>query len=190
MARAVATSGSAVCFAGTTVLIALAALSIVNIPFLTVMGLAAAGGVVAAVAAAITLMPALLGFSGTKIIDSRWARHKIAKAAADGYQPLSRRYVSVLKRSPIVVVLVAIIVLIVVALPFTHMRLGLPDQGSQPTSQTVRRAYDLISEGFGPGFNGPLLVVVYAPGGITGPRSKLSPVSTTTRRPTRLPTSP
>ena len=167
VARAVATSGSAVCFAGTTVLIALAALSIVNIPFLTVMGLAAAGGVVAAVAAAITLMPALLGFSGTKIIDSRWARHKIAKSAADGYQPLSRRYVSALKRSPIAVVVVAIIVLIVVAVPFTHMRLGLPDQGSQPTSQTVRRAYDLISEGFGPGFNGPLLVVVYAPGGIT-----------------------
>jgi uncharacterized membrane protein YdfJ with MMPL/SSD domain len=166
VARAVATSGSAVCFAGTTVLIALAALSIVSIPFLTVMGLAAAGAVVAAVLAAITLMPALLGFSGTKIIASRWARHKIAKAAAPGYQPWSRRYAGALKRGPIAVVVVAVIVLLAVASPFRHIRLGLPDEGSQPTSQTVRRAYDLVSQGFGPGFNGPLLIVVNGPGGI------------------------
>ena len=79
--RAVATSGSAVCFAGLTVLIALAALSVVNIPFLTVMGLAAAGAVVVAVLAATTLMPALLGFAGDHLIASRWARHKIEKAA-------------------------------------------------------------------------------------------------------------
>jgi uncharacterized membrane protein YdfJ with MMPL/SSD domain len=165
--RAMATSGSAVCFAGTTVLIALAALSIVNIPFLTVMGLAAAGSVVVAVLAATTLMPALLGFAGTKIVSSRWAKHKIAKAAKPDYRPLSRRYAMTLKRAPIAVVLVAIVVLLAVASPFRHVRLGLPDEGSQPTSQTVRRAYDLISQGFGPGFNGPLLVVVYGPGGIT-----------------------
>jgi putative drug exporter of the RND superfamily len=165
--RAAATSGSAVCFAGATVLIALAALSIVNIPFLTTMGLAAAGAVVIAVLAAITLMPALLGFAGTKLIASRWARHKIAKAAKDDYEPLSRRYVTSLQRAPILVVLVGVIVLLAVATPFLHLRLGLPDEGSQPTSQTTRRAYDLVSEGFGPGFNGPLLVVVYGPGGIT-----------------------
>src|SRR6201999_2826328 len=69
--RAVATSGSSVCFAGTTVLIALAALSIVNIPFLTVMGLSAAGAVVVAVLAATTLMPAMLGFAGHRLISSR-----------------------------------------------------------------------------------------------------------------------
>ncbi len=165
--RAVATSGSAVCFAGATVLIALAALSIVNIPFLTVMGLGAAGAVVVAVLAALTLMPALLGFAGTKMLSSRWARRKIAKAAAPGFKPLSRRYVTTLKRAPILVVGVGIIVLLAVGAPFLHMRLGLPDQGSQPTSQTTRRAYDLVSEGFGPGANGPLLLVVYSPGGIT-----------------------
>ncbi|HTU38232.1 MAG TPA: MMPL family transporter [Acidimicrobiales bacterium] len=169
--RAVATSGSAVCFAGTTVLIALAALSIVNIPFLTVMGLAAAGAVVVAVLAAITLVPALLGFTGTRLLSSHWARHKVAKASAPGYEPWSWKYVTTLKRAPILVVLAGIIVLLVVATPFLHMRLGLPDAGSQPTSQTTRRAYDLISEGFGPGANGPLLVVVYSPGGIT-PRQK------------------
>jgi putative drug exporter of the RND superfamily len=165
--RAAATSGSAVCFAGATVLIALAALSIVNIPFLTVMGLAAAGAVVVAVLVAVTLMPAMLGFAGTKLVSSRWARHKIAKEATPGYTSLSRRYVTTLKRAPILVVLVGIIVLLAVATPFLHLRLGLPDEGSQPTSQTTRRAYDLVSEGFGPGFNGPLLIVVYAPGGIT-----------------------
>ncbi len=165
--RAVATSGSAVCFAGTTVLIALAALSIVNIPFLTVMGLAAAGAVVAAVLAAITLMPALLGFAGDRLLSSRWAKHKVAKESVPGYRSLSRRYVTALKRAPIAVVLAGIVVLLVVAAPFLHVRLGLPDAGSQPTSQTTRRAYDLVSDGFGPGANGPLLLVVYSPGGIT-----------------------
>ncbi len=165
--RAVATSGSAVCFAGLTVLIALAALSVVNIPFLTVMGLSAAGAVVVAVVAATTLMPAMLGFAGHRLLSSRWARHKLEKAAAPGYEPLSWRYVVTLKRAPILVVLAGIIVLLFVATPFFTMRLGLPDAGSQPTSQTTRRAYDLISEGFGPGANGPLLIVVYAPGGIT-----------------------
>jgi RND superfamily putative drug exporter len=165
-ARAIATSGASVCFAGTTVLIALAALSIVNIPFLTVMGLSAAGAVVVAVLAAITLMPAMLGFAGHRLISSRWARHQIAKAARPGYEPTSRRYAAALKRVPILVVLAGIVVPLIVAIPFTHIRLGLPDAGSQPASQTTRQAYDLISEGFGPGANGPLLVVVYAPGGM------------------------
>ena len=167
IAKAVATSGASVCFAGTTVLIALAALSIVSIPFLTVMGLAAAGAVVVAVLAATTLMPALLSFAGGRLVSSRWAQRKIAKASAPGYRSLSRRYVTALKRAPIAVVLVGVIVLLAVATPFLHMRLGLPDAGSQPKSQTTRRAYDLVSQAFGPGANGPLLVVVYAPGGIT-----------------------
>jgi RND superfamily putative drug exporter len=170
--RAVATSGSAVCFAGTTVLIALAALSIVNIPFLTVMGLAAAGAVVVAVLAAVTLVPAMLGFAGERLVSSHWARRKIKKAREPSYKPWSKRYVTTLMRAPILVVLAGIIVLLAVATPFLHMRLGLPDAGSQPTSQTTRRAYDLISEGFGPGTNGPLLVVVYAPGGVTPTQEK------------------
>ncbi len=166
-ARSVATSGSAVCFAGTTVLVALAALSIVGIPFLTIMGLAAAGAVVVAVAAALTLVPALLGFVNAGVISSRWARRKIARAAAPDFDPLSLRYMRVLRRAPVVVMGAAVVVLLFVAAPFLHMRLGLPDAGSQPANQTTRRAYDLISEGFGPGANGPLLVVVYAPGGAT-----------------------
>ncbi len=170
--RAVATSGSAVCFAGLTVLIALAALSVVNVPFLTVMGLSAAGAVVVAVVAALTLMPALLGFAGERLIWSRWARRKIKKAGAPGYEPLSWRYVMTLKKAPVLVVMAGVILLLFVAAPFLNMRLGLPNAGSQPTSQTTRRAYDLISEGFGPGANGPLLIVIYAPGGMTPEQQK------------------
>jgi RND superfamily putative drug exporter len=136
------------------------------------MGLAAAGAVVVAVLAAITLVPAMLGFAGERLVSSHWARRKIAKTSESGYEPWSRRYVTSIKRAPILVVLVGIIVLLAVATPFLHMRLGLPDAGSQPTNQTTRRAYDLISEGFGPGTNGPLLVVVYAPGGITPTQKK------------------
>jgi uncharacterized membrane protein YdfJ with MMPL/SSD domain len=120
-----------------------------------------------AVLTATTLMPALLGFAGHRLISSRWSKHKIEKAAKPGFEPLSWRYVVTLKRAPIPAVLAGIIVLLFVATPFLHMRLGLPDAGPQPTSQTTRRAYDLISEGFGPGANGPLLVVVYVPGGMT-----------------------
>src|ERR1700744_5523382 len=85
--RAIATSGASVCFAAITVVIALVALSIVNIPFLTTMGLAAAGAVVIAVLAALTLMPAMMGFAGPHLISARWARGKIAKAGRPGYEP-------------------------------------------------------------------------------------------------------
>lgn len=166
-ARAAATSGAAVCFAGLTVLIALAALAVVNIPFLTTMGLAAAGAVVIAVAVSVTLVPALLGLAGTRLVTTRRARRQLAAAAAPGFRPLSRRYVSAVTRAPLAVVAAGVIVLLLAAYPATHIRLGLPDAGSQPAGQTTRQAYDLISEGFGPGANGPLLVVAYAPHQLT-----------------------
>ena len=167
IATATATSGSAVCFAGTTVLIALVALAVVRIPFLTVMGLAAAGAVVVAVAVSVTLVPALLSLSGSRLVASRRARRQIAAASSPEHRAASTRYVGALLRRPVLVVVAGIVLLLVVASPALHLRLGLPDGGSQPTDQTTRRAYDLISEGFGAGANGPLLVVVYAPGGPT-----------------------
>ncbi|HEY1651607.1 MAG TPA: MMPL family transporter [Acidimicrobiales bacterium] len=164
---AAATAGTAVCVAGTTVFVAMVALAIVQIPFLTIMGLCAGGAVVIAVAAALTLVPAMLSLTGSRLITTSRARRRIAAAAEPGYRPLSRRYVGLLCRQPILVLLAGVILLLFLASPALHIRLGLPDGGSQPTSQTVRRAYDLISEGFGPGANGPLVVVVYAPGGFT-----------------------
>jgi uncharacterized membrane protein YdfJ with MMPL/SSD domain len=162
-----ATAGTSVCVAGTTVFVAMVALSIVQIPFLTVMGICAGGAVVIAVAAALTLVPALLGLTGSRLITAPRARRRIAAAEEPGYRPSSRRYVGLLCRQPILVLLAGVILLLFLASPALHIRLGLPDGGSQPTNQTVRRAYDLISEGFGPGANGPLVVVVYAPGGFT-----------------------
>ncbi|KUN97994.1 MMPL family transporter [Streptomyces caeruleatus] len=176
--RAVGTAGSAVVFAGLTVVIALVGLSVVNIPMLTKMGIAAAGTVVIAVLIALTMVPALLGYAGRKVQPagkkSGWmggnrAEKKAAAAAASGAAAPARpnmgtRWASFVVRRPVAVLLLGILGLGAAAIPAASLELGLPDDGSQPTSTTQRRAYDLLSEGFGPGFNGPLMVVVDAKG--------------------------
>ncbi|HEX7443026.1 MAG TPA: MMPL family transporter, partial [Acidimicrobiales bacterium] len=161
-ARATATAGSAVIFAGLTVVIALTGLSVVNIPFLTVMGLAAAGTVVIAVSIAITLLPALMGFAGTKITAPRSRVHATAPLVPP-YASASLRWARVVTGHPLAIIAGGLIAVLVIASPVLDMRLGLPDAGSQPAGTTARTAYDLLSKGFGPGFNGPLLVVVDAP---------------------------
>ncbi|MEU3656950.1 MMPL family transporter [Streptomyces sp. NPDC032161] len=158
--RAVGTAGSAVVFAGLTVVIALVGLAVVNIPILTKMGFAAAGTVVIAVLVALTLVPAMLGFAGKRVMGRK------ARKAADTSDPveakpnMGTRWARFVLRKPVWVLLAGVIGLGVVAVPATSLEMGLPDEGSQPTSSTQRRAYDLLSDGFGPGFNGPLLVVV------------------------------
>ncbi|MEV1061780.1 MMPL family transporter [Streptomyces sp. NPDC050263] len=176
--RAVGTAGSAVVFAGLTVVIALGGLAVVNVPMLTKMGLAAAGTVVIAVLIALTMVPALLGYAGRKVkpagekgklLGGRKAKQAgSAKAATDGSvadRPnVGSRWASFVVRRPVAVLLLGVVGLGAMALPATQLELGLPDEGSQPTSTTQRRAYDLLSEGFGPGFNGPLMLVVDAKG--------------------------
>jgi RND superfamily putative drug exporter len=159
--RAVGTSGSAVVFAGLTVVIALAGLSVVGVPMLTKMGLAAAGTVVVAVLIALTMIPALLGYAGRRV---RAAGQKRRPKASDapGRPGLGERWASFVVRRPAAVLLLGVVGLGAVAVPATQLELGLPDDGSQPTSTTQRRAYDLLSEGFGPGFNGPLMTVADA----------------------------
>jgi RND superfamily putative drug exporter len=163
-ARATATAGSAVVFAGLTVIIALVGLLVVNIPFLTVMGLAAAGTVALAVLIAITLLPAILGFAGHRLA----RRNRVLTARpwrrTNGGDTMAVRWARFVTRRPLAVTMVSVALLGVIALPALHMKLGLPDGGSKPTSTTERRAYDLLTDGFGPGFNGPLTVVVDAPG--------------------------
>ncbi|GGN19566.1 MMPL family transporter [Streptomyces fuscichromogenes] len=155
--RAVGTAGSAVVFAGLTVIIALAGLAVVNVPPLTKMGLAAAATVALSVVIAITMIPALIGFAGHRLLP-RKAREA---ATTDGNRPnLGTRWARFVLRRPVTVLLVAMVGLGVVAVPATSMELALPDDGSQPTSTTQRKAYDLLSEEFGPGVNGPLIVVV------------------------------
>ncbi|MFZ3470854.1 MMPL family transporter [Streptomyces sp. 4.24] len=163
--RAVGTAGSAVVFAGLTVVIALVGLAVVNIPMLTKMGAAAAGTVVIAVLVALTLVPALLGFAGKKVLPAG-AKSKLfgkGKPVAEGAEQKPNggtRWARFILRRPVMVLLVAVIGLGAVAIPAGKLEMGLPDDGSQPVSTTQRQAYDLLSEGFGPGFNGPLMVVV------------------------------
>ncbi|KUN70215.1 hypothetical protein AQJ46_17770 [Streptomyces canus] len=159
--RATGTAGSAVVFAGLTVVIALAGLSVVNVPMLTKMGLAAAGTVVIAVLIALTMIPALLGYAGRKIRPAGEKRRKTT-GTAPAQPNLGTRWASFVIRRPAAVLLLGVVGLGAVALPVSQLELGLPDDGSQPTSTTQRRAYDLLSEGFGPGFNGPLMIVVDA----------------------------
>ncbi|MEU9154078.1 MMPL family transporter [Streptomyces sp. NPDC048417] len=163
--RAVGTAGSAVVFAGLTVVIALVGLSVVNIPMLTKMGVAAAGTVAIAVLIALTLIPALLGFAGRKIKPAGEKSKLLGggRAAKKAGKPnMGTRWASFVVRRPVAVLLLGVVGLGAAAVPAASLQLGLGDDGSQPTSTTQRRAYDLLSDGFGPGFNGPLMVVIDA----------------------------
>lgn len=156
VARAVATAGSAVTFAGATVVIALAGLAIAGIPFLTTMGLAAAGTVLTAVIVALTLLPALLGFVGKRILP-RKQRVTITPNAEDGVGfRWARRVIRF--RTPIVIL--GVLGLGALAIPMLNMHLALPDGGTAPAGSHQRVAYDMTAEAFGPGVNGPLIVVV------------------------------
>ena len=172
--RAVGTAGSAVVFAGLTVIVALGGLAVVNVPILTKMGLAAAGTVAIAVLVAITLVPALLGFAPLKVLRrldrkqiagkplSERQSRKAAKLAARQRPNLSARWAGFILRRPVVVLLLGVLSLGVVAIPATHLELGLPGEGTMASDTTQRKAYDMLSESFGPGFNGPLLVTIEA----------------------------
>jgi RND superfamily putative drug exporter len=152
-----------VVFAGLTVMIALVGLTVVNIPFLTIMGLAAAAAVAVAVLIAITLLPAILGFVGPRVNRLNRVLAMRPRRRPAGADTLSVRWAKFVTRRPLAVVVVTVALLGLIAVPATHMKLGLPDGGSKPTDTTERRAYDMLTDGFGPGFNGPLTVVVDAP---------------------------
>ncbi|MFJ8581188.1 MMPL family transporter [Micromonospora sp. NPDC093277] len=174
--RAVGTAGSAVVFAGATVVIALAGLAVVNIPFLTVMGLAAAGTVTVAVLVAITLAPALLGFAGRKVLPRRLRRRAAtgggAEAAGTGTDAVGTgtegragfgfRWARWVTKLRIPVILVGLLGLGLLALPAQDMRLSLPDAATAAEGTPARTNNDLIQEGFGPGFTGRLAVLVTA----------------------------
>jgi putative drug exporter of the RND superfamily len=157
---AVGTAGNAVVFAGGTVIVALLGLYLVNIPFLSVMGTAAAGAVAIAVVAAITLLPAFMGMMGAKLVPAvgSKARH-IASLSAEN-PSFGRRWVRVITRFPLVTVIITVTGLAVLAIPAASLSLALPGGGQEPVDSTQRKAYDIISESFGPGYNGPLLLTV------------------------------
>ncbi|OXY97769.1 hypothetical protein BEK98_09180 [Streptomyces diastatochromogenes] len=158
---AAGTAGSAVVFAGLTVVIALAGLSVVGIPMLTKMGLAAAGAVVVAVLVALTAVPALLGFWPNAVLPRAARKSGRLETKAQG---LGTRWAGFVLRRPVPVLLLGVIGLGALAVPVTGLQLGMPGDEAKPTSTTERRAYDALADGFGPGFNGPLTVVVDAKG--------------------------
>ncbi|WP_103511325.1 MMPL family transporter [Streptomyces sp. SM13] len=158
--RAVGTAGSAVVFAGLTVVIALAGLAVVNIPMLTKMGLAAAGTVAIAVLIALTLVPAALGFAGKRIMGRKARKAAEAEKSPEAKPNMGTRWARFVLRKPVWVMLVGVLGLGIIAVPAASLEMGLPDDGAQPKSTTQRQAYDMLSDGFGPGFNGPLLTVV------------------------------
>ncbi|WP_406054847.1 MMPL family transporter [Kribbella sp. NBC_00889] len=156
VARAAATAGSAVLFAGATVVIALAGLSVVGVPFLTAMGFAAAATVLTAVLVALTLLPAMLGFVGNRILP-----RKIRKAPATApVEGAGFRWGRLVTRFRVPIVAIGIIGLGLLAIPAKDMRLALPDGASAAAGSNQRVAYDLTAEAFGAGANGPLVVVV------------------------------
>ncbi|MER7281150.1 MMPL family transporter [Dactylosporangium sp. NPDC000244] len=159
--RAVGTAGSAVVFAGLTVIIALVALSVAGIPFLTSMGIAAAGTVAVAVLITLSLLPALLGFAGRRIL-ARRQRGAVPAHAQAAKTPFGERWARLVLRHRVPALVLSLGVALLIAVPAMSLKLSLPDDSTANPASTQRKAYDQLAEGFGPGFQGPLLIVVEA----------------------------
>ncbi|MEU5070929.1 MMPL family transporter [Streptomyces asoensis] len=169
---AVGTAGSAVVFAGLTVVIALAGLSVVGVPMLTKMGLCAAGAVVVAVLIALTLVPALLGMWPQAVLSRRVRKGRAVTGEAGG----GSRWARLVLRRPVTVLVTCVVGLGALALPATHLEMGMPGAESKPVSSTERRAYDALAEGFGAGFNGPLTIVADVRG-VTGAEAAVKTIA-------------
>ncbi len=158
---AVGTAGTAVIFAGLTVIIALAALAFIGMDFLGQMGVAAAFGVLVAVIVAITLLPALLGLFGAKVFAGRVkGLHPQDTDEGEGRTANGLRWANVVKKVPLVTLIAAVAVLGILAIPIKDMKTALPGSGMSEKSTSERQAYDLISDAWGKGANGTLLVAV------------------------------
>ncbi|POH60620.1 MMPL family transporter [Arthrobacter glacialis] len=185
IAKATGTSGNAVTFAGLTVVIALAALSVTGLPFLAILGLAAAATVAVSVLIALTLTPALLSLIGTRLISKRvWVKNAAAtaahdaklagldasgKAAADEAVDVARSargWGGLVTKHPVVALISAVLALAVIAIPATGLRLALPDGGSEPVDSSAYQAYSITGKNFGEGMNGPIIVVGSLPAGL------------------------
>jgi RND superfamily putative drug exporter len=160
--NAVNTSGRAVLFAGMIVCIALLGMFALGVSFLYGLAVSAALGVALTMLAALTLLPALLGFIGPRVL-SRRQKSSLAKSGprivgsgTTGFWP---RWAEFIKTRPALPAIAAFVIIVFIALPFFSLQLGSSDQGNDSAGTTTRQAYDLLSNGFGPGFNGPLELV-------------------------------
>ncbi|MEU8628027.1 MMPL family transporter [Streptomyces sp. NPDC048669] len=163
--HAVATTGRAVVFAGATVCIALLGMLILRLSFLNGVAVAASLTVVLTVAAAVTLLPALLSLIGMRALSRRERR----RLAEHGPQPdlptgFAARWSAFVERHPKLLGGIAVVVMLVLALPTFSLHLGSSDQGNNAKSSTTRQAYDLLADGFGPGVSGPLTIAAQLDG--------------------------
>jgi RND superfamily putative drug exporter len=165
--NAVNTSGRAVMFAGIIVCIALLGMFALGVSFLYGLAVSASIGVALTMISALTLLPAMLGFIGPKVMSRKQKRNlmengpRIVGADSKGFWP---KWADRVQAKPIISALAGLVIIVVFALPFFSLRLGSADQGSDPVGTTTRTAYDMLAKGFGPGFNGPLqLVTVVTP---------------------------
>jgi RND superfamily putative drug exporter len=168
--QALDTAGRAVLFAGTTVVIALLGMMLLGVSFLYGVAISASIGVLLVMLASLTLLPALLTTFGARVArPSRRARRRAAKAQTSavattpGDGGMWLRWSKGVQRRPWSIAIVSALVMLLIAAPATALRLGSSDASNDPASQTTHRAYELLAEGFGQGFNGPLLVVAKAP---------------------------
>ncbi|MBG0738378.1 MMPL family transporter [Paeniglutamicibacter antarcticus] len=175
VARATGTSGNAVLFAGLTVVIALSALTVSGLPFLGVMGVAAAATVAVAVIVALTLTPALLGLIGPRLISKRaWAKttakhgkHVATDGAAAETAKSGKGWGGFVTRHPVLTLVTAVVALGIIAVPAAGLRLALPDGASEPVDSSAYQAYQLTGKNFGEGINGPIIAVGSLPAGLS-----------------------
>lgn len=159
-----ATSGRAVVFAGTTVILSLVGLFLLQLPFMRGLAVGAIAAVVLVMLAAVTLLPAMLGFTG-RAIDKVHVPGLIQTGATPSTGSFWYRWSRTVQRHPAITGTAALLALVVLAIPLFSMRLAFTDAGNDPPGLTTRQAYDLLAEGFGPGFNGPLVLAATVPPG-------------------------
>ena len=177
-ARAIGTAGSAVFFAGTTVVIALLALTVVQIELLTTMAITAAGTVIIAVLSALTLLPALLGFVGERICSAK-ARMNAGTADDNGSSHrVANAWSGFLVRHRYIAAMGALAIAAVIATPVLDMDLGLPSGASYGPDTPQRQSFEVVGDAFGDGYNGPLVVVASSPDDDAIPAADLADVYT------------
>jgi putative drug exporter of the RND superfamily len=163
-AVSLATSGRSVVFAGTTVILSLLGLFILQLPFMRGLAVGAIAAVVLVMLAAVTLLPAMLGFAGLAV-DRLHVPGLLQNAAEPSERGFWYRWSRTVQRRPIVATLASLVCLIVLIVPFFSMRLAFTDAGNDPPGTTTRQAFDALATGFGSGFNGPLVVAASVPEG-------------------------
>jgi RND superfamily putative drug exporter len=160
------TAGRAVLFAGGTVCVALLGLLVLGVSFLNGVAISTVVAVLMTMLAAMTLMPALLGIFGVKVLSRRERRRLAERGAYEVHdEGFWARWAGFVQRHPIPLAIAATALMLLLAVPFLSLRLGSSDAGNDPSSTTTRKAYDLLAQGFGPGFNGQLQLVARTPGG-------------------------